>query len=191
MATKDTGVVNIHGKEYKTVAKRVDEFRSAHKTDLSIITSLVDRDENTVVMKAEILDKDGRVIATGYAEEHRTASQINKTSALENCETSAIGRALANFGLGGGEYASADEVANAINQQEKVVINVPKYQKSSLSFDDIRAHLKTLTTTAAVNTYANEVSKAYPNPTDNQRYAIQTMFAERREDIINGTRAKQ
>lgn len=191
MATKDTGVVNIHGKEYKTVAKRVDEFRSAHKTDLSIITSLVDRDENTVVMKAEILDKDGRVIATGYAEEHRTASQINRTSALENCETSAIGRALANFGLGGGEYASADEVANAINQQEKVVINVPKYQKSSLSFDDIRAHLKTLNTSAEVNAYANEVSKAYPNPTGKQRYSIQTIFAERREDILNKTRAEQ
>jgi deoxycytidylate deaminase len=191
MATKDTGVVNIHGKEYKTVAKRVDEFRQDNGKDLSIITSLVDRDENAVVMKAEILDKDGRVIATGYAEEHRTASQINKTSALENCETSAIGRALANFGLGGGEYASADEVANAINQQEKVVINVPKYQKSSLSFDDIRAHLKTLNTSAEVNAYANEVSKAYPNPTDKQRYAIQTMFAERREDILNKSRAEQ
>lgn len=188
MPVKDTGVVNIHGKEYKTVAKRVDEFRNAHKTDLAIITSLVDRDENTVVMKAEIIDKDGRTIATGYAEEHRTASQINRTSALENCETSAIGRALANFGLGGGEYASADEVANAINQQEKVTINVPKYQKSSLSFDDIREHLKTLKTTTEVNAYANEVSKAYPNPTDKQRYAIQTMFAERREDIINGAR---
>lgn len=191
MATKDTGVVNIHGKEYKTVAKRVDEFRQDNGKDLSIITSLVDRDENAVVMKAEILDKDGRVIATGYAEEYRTASQINKTSALENCETSAIGRALANFGLGGGEYASADEVANAINQQEKVVINVPKYQKSSLSFDDIRAHLKTLNTSAEVNAYANEVSKAYPNPTDKQRYAIQTMFAERREDILNKSRAEQ
>lgn len=189
MATKDTGVVNIHGKEYKTVAKRVDEFRSAHKTDLSIITSLVDRDENTVVMKAEILDKDGRVIATGYAEEHRTASQINRTSALENCETSAIGRALANFGLGGGEYASADEVANAITQQTETP--APRYQKSSLSFDDIRAHLKTLNTSAEVNAYANEVAKSYPNPTEKQRYTIQTIFAERREDILNKTRAEQ
>lgn len=191
MATKDTGVVNIHGKEYKTVAKRVDEFRQDNGKDLSIITSLVDRDENAVVMKAEILDKDGRVIATGYAEEYRTASQINKTSALENCETSAIGRALANFGLGGGEYASADEVANAICQQEKVVINVPKYQKSSLSFDDIRAHLKTLEKISEVDAYSKEVGKAYPNPTEKQRYTIQTIFAERREDILNKTRAEQ
>lgn len=62
---------------------------------------------------------------------------------------------------------------------------------SRLSFDDIREHLKTLKTTTEVNAYANEVSKAYPNPTDKQRYTIQTMFAERREDIINGARAAQ
>ena len=186
MPVKDTGIVNIHGKEYKTVAKRVDEFRNEHKTDLAIITSLVDRDEQTVVMKAEIIDKDGRVIATGYAEEHRTASQINRTSALENCETSAIGRALANFGLGGGEYASADEVANAISQQA-----APVKKKASLSFDEIRAHLATLKTSAEINAYAGEVSKAFPNPTEKQRYVIQTMFTNRREEALNETRAEQ
>ena len=56
MSIKDTGVVNIHGKDYKTVAKRVDEFRKEYKTDFSIITSLINLDEKTVVMKAEILD---------------------------------------------------------------------------------------------------------------------------------------
>ena len=177
MSLKDTGIVNIHGKDYKTVAKRVDEFRSEHKTELSIITSLVDRDENTVVMKAEIIDKDGRTIATGYAEEHRTASQINRTSALENCETSAIGRALANFGLGGGEYASADEVANAISQQKEKA--TPKF-----NFDDIREHLQTLETTSEVNAYAREVKKVYPNPTDKQRYVISNMFDSRRAEIV-------
>ena len=114
---KDTGVVNIHGKLYKTVAKRIDEFRNDHKDNLSVLTELVESNDNIVIMKATITDKDGRAIATGYAEEKRNATMINKTSALENCETSAIGRALANFGYGGGEYASADEVANAISQQ--------------------------------------------------------------------------
>ena len=114
---KDTGIVNIHGKEYKTVAKRVDEFRKEHGTKLAIITSIVSIDEKMVVMKAEISDENLRVIATGFAEENRQASQINRTSALENCETSAIGRALANVWLGGCEYASADDVPNAINQQ--------------------------------------------------------------------------
>ncbi len=59
----------------------------------------------------------GRTLSTGLAEEVRGSTNINKTSALENCETSAIGRALAFFGLGGTEIASADEVANAITQQ--------------------------------------------------------------------------
>jgi hypothetical protein len=63
------------------------------------------------------------VIATGYAEEVRTASKINRTSALENCETSAVGRALAFFGLAGSEIASADEVANAIQQQNNQTSN--------------------------------------------------------------------
>lgn len=182
MPIKDTGVVNIHGKEYKTVAKRVDEFRKEHETNLAIITSIVDRDEETVVMKAEIIDKDGRTIATGFAEEHRAASQINKTSALENCETSAIGRALANFGLGGGEYASADEVANAIQQQAEA-------QPKRLSFDEIRSRLKELKTQNEVDAYAKEVAKAFPNPTEKMSYAIKTMFSERREDILSESRA--
>ena len=114
---KDTGVVNIHGKEYKTVAKRVDEFRKEYKAEMSITTDLIENSENMVIMKATIKEKSGRPIATGFAEERRGSTMINKTSALENCETSAIGRALANFGYGGGEYASADEVANAISQQ--------------------------------------------------------------------------
>ena len=183
MPIKDTGVVNIHGKDYKTVAKRVDEFRKEHGTKLAIITSIVDRDEETVVMKAEILDESRNVIATGFAEEKRTASQINRTSALENCETSAIGRALANFGLGGGEYASADEVANAIQQQNET-------QKATrLDFDEIRSHLEELEKLSEVDAYAKEVAEAYKNPTDKQRYAIKTMFAQRREDILAAERA--
>ena len=110
------GIVKIHGKEYKTVALRVAEFRAAHP-DYTISTELVEANDVLVVMKASILDLDNRVIATGYAEEVRAASKINSTSALENAESSAVGRALAFFGLGGTEIASADEVASAISQQ--------------------------------------------------------------------------
>ena len=113
---KDTGVVNIHGKEYQTVALRVQNFRAEHP-DYTLSTEIVSRDAEVVVMKALIADEKGRVIATGHSEEKRAASQINRTSALENAETSAIGRALAAFGLGGTEFATADEVANAIHQQ--------------------------------------------------------------------------
>ena len=111
------GVVKIHGREYKTVAKRVAEFKEQYP-DWSIVTELVSANEETVVMKALVLDQDQRIRGTGYAEEKRSASKINQTSAMENAETSAIGRALASgCGLAGTEYASADEVANAIAQQ--------------------------------------------------------------------------
>jgi len=117
-ASKDTGIVNIHGKQYSTVAKRVQDFRGDLGTTFSITTELISADDQVVIMKASISDTEGRVIATGHAEESRTSSQINRTSALENAETSAIGRALAAFGLAGTEFASADEVANAIHQQQ-------------------------------------------------------------------------
>jgi hypothetical protein len=110
------GIVPIHGKQYKTVAYRVNEFRSQYP-DYTVSTELVEANETLVVMKASISNEQGRLLATGFAEEVRAASKINRTSALENAETSAIGRALAALGLAGTEYASADEVANAINQQ--------------------------------------------------------------------------
>jgi len=112
-----TGKVKIHGKEYKTVALRVAEFRAAHP-DYTIQTELIEANDVLVIMKATIAIG-GVVISTGHAEEVRAASKINKTSALENAETSAVGRALAFFSssLAGTEIASADELINALNQQ--------------------------------------------------------------------------
>jgi sulfur carrier protein ThiS len=110
----NTGLVDIHGREYKTVALRVNEFRAEYG-DFAIETDIVEATDKIVVMRAVIKDTTGRVIATGHAEENRSASAINKTSAMENCETSAVGRALAFFGLAGSEIASADEVAAAVN----------------------------------------------------------------------------
>lgn len=113
----NTGIVNIRGKEYMTVALRVQQFREKHP-DWSVVTAIVHRDADEVVMLASIVNEQGRIIATGHAEEKRKASQINSTSALENAETSAIGRALAAAGFGGTEFASANEVQNAIAQQK-------------------------------------------------------------------------
>ena len=129
MATKDTGKVNIHGKEYETVASRVNRFREEYGNTYGIVTEIISADEATVVMKASIFYlyeqastnalQQPLLVATGHAEENRSSSQINRTSALENAETSAIGRALAAFGIGGTEFASANEVVNAIHQQQK------------------------------------------------------------------------
>ena len=85
MAKTKEGVVNIHGKEYKTVALRVAEFREVCP-DWSIVTDLVAETDDKVIMKASISHL-GVVLGTGYAEEVRSASRINKTSALENAET--------------------------------------------------------------------------------------------------------
>lgn len=115
MADKNKGEVEIHGKVYLTVARRIDDFRKSEDfKGWSIETSLVSAEESMVVMKALIRDANNRIVATGYAEENRSLGKINKTSALENAETSAVGRALAFLGLGGTEIASADEVATAI-----------------------------------------------------------------------------
>lgn len=133
-----SGTVNIHGKEYKTVALRVSEFRHTHGLELGIETEIVQSDDSLVVMKATIKDKESRVIGTGFAEEKRGATQINKTSALENCETSAIGRALAACGFGGTEYASANEVQNAIQQQVSTEpVDHAKVAKASLFFKEM------------------------------------------------------
>jgi hypothetical protein len=112
----NSGVVNIHGKQYETVALRVRKFRDKYP-HWRLLTEIQHRDEECVVMVARIANEQGEVLATGHSEEYRHTSQINKTSALENAETSAIGRALAALGLGGTEFATADEVANAISQQ--------------------------------------------------------------------------
>ena len=114
--TDDPRAVRIHNKLYMPVSARVEDFRNEHGTNFGMETYLIENTENRVVMQALIRDNTGRVIASGYAEEFRKAmSKGFSTSCMEVCETSCIGRCLANFGyLTGGEYASADEVANAI-----------------------------------------------------------------------------
>jgi len=133
--SKDSGIVNIHGKEYFTVGKRVQMFREKYPTH-SLTTEIIHRDAELVVMKATISDEASRILATGHSEEVRKASQINKTSALENAETSAIGRALAALGIGGTEFASADEVASAIGQQKQSVKSVSQADWDSLATDE-------------------------------------------------------
>jgi len=138
MARKDDGIVDIRGKQYLTVARRINDFREQHP-DYGIHTEILSIDETAVVCRAVITDKEGRQLSSGIAEEKRNSSNINKTSAVENCETSAVGRALAFFGMAGTEIASADEVANAINQQNVVVD--PDYQYALAHGNAVREKL--------------------------------------------------
>ena len=118
--------VNIHGRQYVTVNERIAAFREQYKNEMSLESEIVQMDDKSITMKAVIKDKDGRVIATGYANEEKAASNINRTSFVENCETSAWGRALANLGIGVEEsMASADEVVQAVHRQSIIGQNKP------------------------------------------------------------------
>ena len=109
--------INIKGKEYITVNERVKEFRKLHPQG-QILTSILANVDSQVMFKAEIV-VEGVTVATGHAYEKEGSSFINKTSYIENCETSAIGRALGMYGIGiDTSLASADEVKNAVKQQE-------------------------------------------------------------------------
>ena len=115
------GVTQRGGKKYTMVSTRVEAFRKAFGMDYGIETEIISDNGQNVVAKAVIKNKDGMIIGSGYAEEVRGTSNVNKTSAIENCETSAIGRALASIGLHGGQYASINEVEQA--QQKEVAID--------------------------------------------------------------------
>ena len=119
---KTMPTIDIDGKAYTTVANRINVFRKFFP-DYSIITNIISDDDIKVVVQTKITTPSGVVIATGLAEEFRGKNIINTTSALENAETSSIGRALACLSLGGSEYASANEVENAISQQEQIKQN--------------------------------------------------------------------
>ena len=117
---KTHGVTQRGGKKYTEVFVRVEAFRQAFGTDLGVDTSILVDDGKRVVVKATILSKEGLTVGSGLAEEIRGQGNVNKTSALENAETSAIGRALASLGLHGGSYASANEIA-AVQRKEKAI----------------------------------------------------------------------
>jgi len=118
------GVTQRGGKKYTEVFVRVEAFRKAFGTDLGISTEVVSDDGSRVVMRARILDKNNHVIGSGYAEEIRGQGNVNKTSALENAETSAIGRALASLGLHGGTYASLNEI-DAVQRKTQAMAQQP------------------------------------------------------------------
>lgn len=107
----------VKGKEYAEVPQRVKAFRSLFPTG-TISTEVVLIENGLCVMKASVA-ADGVILGEGTAYEKEGSSYINKTSYIENCETSAVGRALGFAGFGSdASIASAEEVTNAIEQQD-------------------------------------------------------------------------
>ena len=118
-ANKSIATTNIKGKEYAEVNQRIKAFRSVFPEG-SIVTEMLSNESGVCIFRATVLNADGAVLGTGTAYEKESASFINKTSYIENCETSAVGRALGICGFGiDTSVASYEEVQNAINNQHK------------------------------------------------------------------------
>ena len=129
--------INIKGKKYATVSTRVKHLRKDYK-DLKMDVNIVatDNDHQGVWIKASIYEKgakkDDIPIAAGIAYEQKSASGVNSTNWTENCDTSAVGRALANLGIGIEDaYASANEMELALekDKQNKEAKSTPEKVK--------------------------------------------------------------
>lgn len=125
---------NIRGKQYVEVNERIKFFRQEEQyKNWSLITEFTVLDDAQCVCKASIADPEHRIISVGHAHEVQGSSNINKTSYVENCETSAIGRALAMLGIGiDTSIASANEVSDAIAKQDAAAPAAPTKAKKMI-----------------------------------------------------------
>ena len=119
---------NIKGKEYAEVNQRVKAFRTLYPEGF-ITTEILCREGGLCIIKATVghyADGKSVILATGTAYEKEGSSHINRTSYIENCETSAVGRALGMAGFGiDTSIASADEMNNALLQQNPDTVQKP------------------------------------------------------------------
>lgn len=119
---------NIKGKEYAEVNQRVKAFRTLYPEGF-ITTEILCREGGLCIIRATVghyTDGKSVILATGTAYEKEGSSQINRTSYIENCETSAVGRALGMAGFGiDTSIASADEMNNALLQQNPNTVQKP------------------------------------------------------------------
>ena len=121
-ANESIKTTDIKGREYAEVNQRIKAFRQVYPTG-AILTEMVSNENGVCVFRATCgyYDESGLVVlGTGTAFEKQDSTFINKTSYIENCETSAVGRALGMCGFGiDTSVASYEEVQNAIANQNK------------------------------------------------------------------------
>ena len=118
--------IQIKGKDYIEVNERVKQFHIDYPNG-SITTELIEMTDRFITKTTVIPDvKNPDRKFTGIAYEKEDSTFINKTSALENCETSSCGRALGMLGIGiDTSIASYNEVANAVEQQKDKPKTIP------------------------------------------------------------------
>lgn len=124
----------IKGKEYAEVNQRIKAFRMVYPAGY-IVTEMLSNENGVCVMQATVgyRDENGdrNRLGTGTAYEKEDSSFINKTSYIENCETSAVGRALGMAGFGiDTSVCSAEELQNALENQGKKSETKPKQSRS-------------------------------------------------------------
>ena len=160
--------VNIKGKEYVEVNERVKYFRKNY-VGWRLETELVSNEDGVCVFRAIIRDEAGEIISTGYAYERESSSFINKTSYIENCETSAVGRALGFLGIGiDTSIASSDEVTNAINNQAP----------QKIDFKEVRQRIMAIKSQAELMKYWKGL-----NLSEKQANILKDDFAKRKEEL--------
>lgn len=113
-ANEEMSKTNIKGTDYATVNERIKAYRKVYPSG-QIYTNIEEIKDNYIRIKVEVSDETGKIIATGTASEELTGDAkkdyINKTSMVENCETSAVGRALGFAGFGIDKaIASAEDI---------------------------------------------------------------------------------
>ena len=118
IANETIKTTDIKGRDYAEVNQRIKAFRMVYPQG-TIQTQMISNENGVCIFQARVYDDLNRLLGTGTAYEKEDSSFINKTSYIENCETSAVGRALGMCGFGiDVSVASAEEVQNAINNQE-------------------------------------------------------------------------
>lgn len=164
--------VNIKGKEYVEVNERVKYFRDVY-AGWSIETEMLSNDDGVCVFKATVKDDSGAIKSVGHAYERESSSFINKTSYIENCETSAVGRALGFLGIGiDVSIASSDEVLNAVNNQGESTTS------NKINFKEVREKLTEIDDIDELNKYWFSLKL-----TEKQAEVLKSDFAERKVKI--------
>ena len=129
-------MTDIKGKDYAEVNQRIMAFRMVYP-DGYIETVMISNENGICIFRAEVgeyIDGARRLLGSGTAYEKEGSTFINKTSYIENCETSAVGRALGMAGFGiQTSVASPEEVQNAIANQTPDVRKASPKQVEVLS----------------------------------------------------------
>ena len=179
-ANSEIKTIDLKGKNYAMVAERVTAFRKVFP-DGFINTSIVSHDGTTVLMQCVVgyyEERNQVVLATGFAQEVKGRGLVNGTSYIENCETSAVGRALGmmGFGINDGNISSAEEIANALDAQAQIK-EQEKHINDGFKPTDQIEKAKTLPVDPVANFIRNEIA-------DIQKIVGISVYADARKQIF-------